>query len=178
MKSDNIMWLLKTLNCERSLYIQFGLLKRVYKSFSNDRDVVLWSFQRTYRIEEYFFNKKNDNKLFWIPYVLFRRSKNKKGLKLGIDIGENVFDRGLFFAHSGSIIVGNAKVGKNCILHGDNTISSGAVMGDNCELWVGARVMDKARLMDKTIVGGGAVVVSCFVESGITIAGIPARKIS
>lgn len=91
--------------------------------------------------------------------------------------GYNIFGKGLFFAHTGSIIVGSSIVGDNCILHGDNTISSKAVIGDNCELWVGARIMDKGNIKDGTIVGGGSVVISDFSEPNIIIAGVPAKKI-
>lgn len=172
---DNLHTLREFLNYEKRGYINYGWKKRIFLKLCADRDLAIWEFQRTFRICEYFFNKKEKNK-FWYPlYIIYKRRSSIKGRKLGFDITINTFDKGLFFAHTGSIIVGSAKVGKNCLLHGKNTISSQAIIGDNCELWVGAAVMDKAVLPDRTIVGGGAVVISKFDETGTCIAGIPAK---
>jgi len=91
-------------------------------------------------------------------------------------MGEGAFGPGLSIGHTG-IIVGSAHIGKNCRLHGQNCIGSGAVIGDNCELMVGAKVFRPARLANGITVAAGAVVLGTFEEEGITIGGIPARKL-
>lgn len=73
----------------------------------------------------------------------------QKRLKYNTYIPLNVFGPGLSIAHFGSIIVnGNAKVGENC------------------------------RIQDSVTIGANAVVVKDFNKSGITIGGVPAKKIS
>ena len=108
--------------------------------------------------------------------IFIIKEKNRLGKKVNLDIGENVFAPGLFIAHT-NIIVGSAKVGNNCKLHGQNCIGSGAVIGNNCELWVGAKVFGPSRLANNITVAAGAVVISSFDEEGITVGGVPARKI-
>lgn len=73
----------------------------------------------------------------------------KKRLKYNTYIPLNVFGPGLSIAHFGSIVVnGNAKVGENC------------------------------RIQDSVTIGANAVVIKDFNKSGITIGGVPAKKIS
>lgn len=91
-------------------------------------------------------------------------------------MGECAFAPGLYIAHT-NIIVGSAKIGNNCKLHGQNCIGSGAKIGNNCELWVGARIIGPAHLADGITVAAGAVVVNSFEEENITIGGVPAKKL-
>lgn len=163
------------LDYEKKLYITFSWKKRIFLSLCADRTLAIWNFQKAFRISEYFYNKKEKNKLWYPLYVYFKRKSSIKGRKLGFDFTINAIDKGLYVAHTGSIIVGSAQVGKNCFLHGHNTISSQAIIGDNCELWVGASVMDKAVLPDNTVVGGGAVVVSKFDKRNLCLVGVPAK---
>lgn len=114
----------------------------------------------------------------------YRRRKNRLGSKLGIEIWENSFAEGMQIHHSGNIVVnGMARIGKNCQLHGSNCIGNDGksldapVIGDNVEIGVGAKIIGGIRIADNIIIGGGAVVVSSFLESGITIGGIPAHKL-
>lgn len=172
---DSLKRLKEFLDYERKGYIQFGFAKRLFLTLCADRQLAIWSFQRDFRICEYFFNKKEKNKLWYPFYIIYKRKASIKGRKLGFDMTLNAFDKGLFIAHSGSIIVGSAKIGKNCLLHGKNTISSQAVIGDDCELWVGAAVMDKAVLADRSVIGGSACVVGKFVETDVCLVGVPAK---
>lgn len=172
---DNMKTLKEFLSYEKKGYIQFGWKKRLFLMLCAERQLAIWGFQRDFRICEYFFNKKEKNKLWYPMYIIYKRISAVKGRKLGFDITLNAFDKGLYFAHTGSVIVGSAKIGKNCLLHGKNTISSQAIIGNDCELWVGASVMDKAILPDRSVVGGGAVVTGKFEEPDICLAGVPAK---
>lgn len=169
--------LVERMNIERKQYESLnGRRSYLFAAICHDRDYMVYRFTRYLRKTEYYYEKKSRTKLYYIPYIFYKRKKHKLGQKLGLDIGENAFDTGVYFAHT-DIIVGSAKIGKNCKLHGQNCIGSGAVLGDNCELWVGAKVFGPAQLANNITVAAGAVVISSFDEEGITIGGVPARKI-
>ena len=79
---------------------------------------------------------------------------------------------------------GNAKIGKNCKLHGSNCIGNKGpdslgcpTIGDNVRIGVGAKIIGEIKIADNITVAAGAVVVDSFEEEAITIGGVPARKI-
>lgn len=139
-------------------------------------------FVRFLRREEYHHNNKGIyHKLM---YAYCRRNRNRLGVKLGIDTFDNVFDEGLMIWHAGNIVVnGHSKIGKNFILHGSNCVGNNGktsdcpIIGDNVRLGVGAKVIGGVTLADNITVAAGAVVVHSFTEPGITIAGVPAKKV-
>lgn len=117
-------------------------------------------------------------------YLYYRRRKNKLGAKLGIEIWEKSFGKGLIIHHSGNIVVnGMARIGENCQFHGSNCVGNDGknldapMIGNNVEIGVGAKVIGKVKIADNIKIGAGAVVVSSFLEEGITIGGVPARKL-
>lgn len=73
----------------------------------------IWKFEILLRKSEYCTNclAKAWQKpyIFWIKYRFHRLS-----IKLGFSVPINCFDPGLSIAHYGCLVVGNAKVGKNC----------------------------------------------------------------
>jgi len=150
--------------------------KTLFSWLCQDRDYYVFKYIKLMRYTEFHRASRDVNVLHWVPYIWYKHRKNKLGKLLNLDMGEGAFDTGLYIAHT-NIIVGSARIGTNCKLHGQNCIGSNAVIGDNCELWVGAKVIGPARLADNITVAAGAVVVDSFDEPGITIAGIPARKI-
>jgi len=117
-----------------------------------------------------------------IRYLLVKRQRNMLGNLLGFHIPTGVFEEGLLIYHSGSIIVNaNAKVGKNCVLHGENCIGNNGItddapiIGDNCDVGVGAKIIGGIRLGNDVRIGANAVVTKSFFENNITLIGIPAR---
>lgn len=148
----------------------------LYAWLCQDRDYYVYQYIKRMRMTEYHYALRGKNKLHWIGYIWWKHRKNKLGRIMNLDMGEGAFGAGLYIAHT-NIIVGSAKVGENCKLHGQNCIGSGAELGDNCELWVGAKVFGPAKLANHITVAAGAVVVDSFNEEGITIGGVPARKL-
>ena len=135
------------------------------------------------RKTEYYYNNR-EKWNYALGYLYYRRKKNKLGIKLGIEIFENCFDKGLQIYHAGNIVInGEAKIGKNCRLHGSNCIGNNGYsldcprIGDNVRLGVGAAVIGNVTVGDNITVAAGAVVVNSFEEKGITIGGVPAKKI-
>lgn len=149
-------------------------LKTFYAFLCHDRDYFVFRYIKLLRLTEYYDYRRKKNKLFLPVYILIKSKKNKLGQRLHLDFGENAFDKGLYIAHAG-IIVGSSKIGKNCKLHGQNCIGSNVELGDNCELWVGAKIIGPCKLGNNVTVAAGAVVVDCFEEDGIVLAGVPAK---
>lgn len=144
----------------------------------------IWRFQIVLRKLEYMQNCCHS---FWQrPLLLYYKFRfHKDSIKLGLSIMPNVFEEGLAIMHYGSIVVnGNAKVGKNCrVLECVNIGATGGspkapVVGDNVFIGTGAKLIGDITIADNIAVGAGSVVVHSFTEPGITIAGVPARKIS
>jgi serine O-acetyltransferase len=52
------------------------------------------------------------------------------------------------------------------------------LIGEDVYIGVGARVLGEVEIADGIVIGANAVVTTSFREPSITIAGIPARKIS
>lgn len=140
-----------------------------------------WKYVKLLRWSEYFYNNKNTN-LFWsIGYVFVCRRKNTLGAKLGIQIWENNFDKGLTIHHNGNIVVNReTRVGKDCQLHGDNCLgndgkgNNSPILGDNVDIGVGAKVLGSVVLNNNVKIASNAVVVNTFNESNITLGGVPA----
>lgn len=154
-----------------------GNAKYIYAFLCRDRDYYSFKYIKLLRKTEYWDYKRKKSQIFWPIYIIAKARKNKLGLAIGIDMGENAFGEGLYIAHTG-IIVGSSKIGKNCKLHGQNCIGSNVELGDNCELWVGAKVIGPCKLADGTIVAAGAVVKDSVLEPGMTLAGVPAKIVS
>ena len=135
----------------------------------------IYRFQRNLRLEE---NSKN----IFTKYI-HRLSKNLLGAKLGIYIQAGVFEDGLHIWHYGNITVNaNSRVGRNCILHGDNCIGNNGkdegcpIIGDNVDIGVGAKILGPITIADGVKIGAGAIVVkSCLIKNS-TVVGIPGRE--
>lgn len=157
-------------------------IEKKYPSLIGDE---VWKFQRRLRKTEFLKNTSNGNiikKLFYIfSMIRFHRLR----VKYGFSIPLNVFGPGLSIAHFGSIVVnGNAKVGENCRIQDSVTIgatngeSDAPVIGNNVFIGSGARIIGKVNIASDIAIGANAVVVKDFNKSGITIGGVPAKKIS
>ena len=84
---------------------------------------------------------------------------------------------------SGIVVNSSVRAGENCILHGGNCIGNkgsvnvNPVLGDNVDIGFGAVIIGNIEIADNITVGANAVVNKSFMESGITIAGVPARRV-
>lgn len=144
----------------------------------------IWKFQRLLRRVEYY---KNCNKsIFWkflylFNYFLFYRLS----IKLGFSIPPNCFGPGLAIVHRGTIVVNDtSQIGSNCRIH--TCVNIGAtsgqkespVIGNNVYIAPGVKIFGRIHIADNIAIGANAVVNKSFLEPHITIAGIPAKKIS
>ena len=105
--------------------------------------------------------------------------------RTGMHFTPNACGKGLYIAHAHLCgMNGNATVGEYCrfmplaILAGDDNVEDLApTIGDHVTLGLRSTVMGGVTLADGITVGAHALVNRSFLEPGITIAGVPARKL-
>lgn len=128
---------------------------------------------------EYRMNKTHKNPIDKIMYAYYKLVHHRQSVRWGILIPPNVFGSGLTLFHVGTIIVNNtARVGENCHLYNCVNIAQDCKIGKNSYIAPGAKVLPGVELADNIRIGANAVVTKSFLEPGITIAGVPAVKIS
>lgn len=143
----------------------------------------VWKFQRLLRRVEFLHNTRANGLLrkYW-SWRLHRQS-----VRCGFEIPLNTFGPGLSIAHRGTIVVHpDARIGRNCRIHVDVVIGNQPgpppepvpTIGDNVYIGPGAKIYGGITLGDHMVVGANAVVNTSFPEGRMTIAGMPARKIS
>lgn len=106
-------------------------------------------------------------------------------MKCGFSIPINRIGPGLCLPHYGTIIISSeAKIGNNCKIHAGVNIgatsgsSEAKTIGDNVYIGPGAKIIGGGSIASRVVIGANAVVVGDVLEEGITIAGVPAKKIS
>jgi serine O-acetyltransferase len=180
--------LLKMINSKDDLYyyleadwIALGIDRKKPKIIGDE----IWKYQILLRKIEYYVNSKKN--IITKVYIYYLKYKFRNlGLKLGFSIPFNVFGPGLSIAHSGTIVVNrNAKIGHNCRIHTCVNIGTKAGysdlsphIGDNVYIGPGAKIFDSIKIADGIAIGANSVVNKSFLEENISIAGVPAKKIS
>ena len=167
----------RVIELEKKLFFSSKKEQRFAK-MTKDMSYQVWKYQLLLRKCEYYHLK---NKFL---YFIFRRKKNRLGIKLGIEIWDGSFDGGLKIEHPGCIVVnGNAKIGCNCTLFGDNCIGNDGknldapIIGNNVKVGFGAKVLGGIQIADNVFIASGSVVVNNVLESNVLVAGVPAKII-
>lgn len=168
------------LDKEKELYIPHikSLKNRIMACFTHCEEYEIYKFICALRMAEYYKEKSK------VKYVLYLRKANIRGERLGYFIAPGVLGEGVRIFHRGTIIINtNSIIGDGCLFHGNNCIGNNGSdnrcprIGRKVELGIGAKVIGDVELADSIIVGANAVVTKSFLEPGITIAGIPAKRI-
>lgn len=162
------------------LSVSKNVIKHFFKVLWGNEQDVIFEFQKRLRIVEYHKNMHHR-----IRYLFEMCRLNRMRNKYGLLIHPNVFGKGLKIMHLGCILTNPmAKVGENCSIHINTAIVAGGVndkvpiLGNDIVIGVGATVLGGVTIADGIAIGAGAVVNKSFMESDISIAGVPARKIS
>lgn len=170
---------------------------RISKSISKHRSVraflvdwligrnEVWEFQKTLRKVEYLQSKGNGI-VTKIRYAIAYRKLQKMRVRLGFTIYPHNFGPGLSISHPGTLLVNEAaRIGANCRIHPCVFIATQAgfgdkapVIGDNVYIGPGAKISGGIVIADNIAIGANSVVNKSFLEPGITIAGVPAKKVS
>ena len=143
---------------------------------------ILRRYLRFLRLQEYYMNTAGGNKLKKLLALYCEGRKNRLGMRLGIEIGPNCFEKGLNLYHSGSIVINPAvRAGEGCSLHGANCIGNNGLtqdvptLGNNVDIGYGAVIIGGITVADNVKIGANAVVNRSVTEPGCTVAGVPAR---
>ena len=98
--------------------------------------------------------------------------------KLGFTIYRNQFGPGLYIMHYGTIIVNQkCRIGANCNINADVNIGmGGSVIGDDCYLAPGVKIIKPVHIGNNVMIGANAVVTKDIPDDCI-VAGIPAKVI-
>lgn len=141
-----------------------------------------WKYIKLLRIAGYYYYKRNVNIFYSLIYFWKCRKKNKLGRKLGIEMNEKNIGKGVEIYHTFGIVVnGDSEIGENCKFHGNNCIGNNGKnskcpkIGNNVRFGVGSKVIGDVEIADDVVIAAGSVVVNSILESGVTVAGIPAR---
>ena len=173
------------IDIERRIYREYMFKSRnrfIMSRIKREPARMIWTWQYYSRKTDYYKNKKG----FFsrLMYLLFICLKNRLGEKLGLEIATENIGSGLLVYHYNNVINGGAIIGRNCHLHGNNCVGNAGpqdlrnpVIGDNVMLGVGAKVIGNVTIANNIKIAAGAVVVTSFMEEGITIGGVPAKKL-
>ena len=143
-----------------------------------------WKFERLLRKLEYYLNCKKSP--IWNPYILFLKYRFYRAQKRMLYfIPRNVCGPGLALHREYIGINPGAKIGKNCRIHTGVVIATKAgghhdapTIGDNVYIGPGAKIFGDIHIANGIAIGANSVVTKSFEEENITIAGVPAKKIS
>jgi len=160
--------------------IALGITKKRPSLFTDE----VWKYERLLRKVEYYLNCKKS--IVWKPcYYVLSFFLHRTQVKLGLLVPPNCFGPGLSISHPGTIIVnGRTKVGSNCRLHvcvnigPDVRTSQVPTIGDNVYIGPGAKIHGGITIASGIAIGANSVVRKSFDEPNITIAGVPAKKVS
>lgn len=138
-----------------------------------------FKYMITLRNLEYRMNKPSKSIIDRFAYVYYKLMHHRQSVKLGMLIPPNVFGAGLTIFHTGTIIVNDtARVGTNCHLYNCVNIAANCRIGNRVYIAPGVKILPGVEIADNIRIGANAVVTKSFLEPGITIAGVPAVKIS
>lgn len=167
------------LHRDMSFYYSQSVKARFLYCILRDPCYFIAKYIRLLREEEYHFNTGHRYR-----YLLSLARKNALGNRLGFKIPHNTIGPGLTIFHHGEIIINeHAQIGADCKLHGGNCIGNNGksqdapVIGDGLDLGIGAKIIGGVTLGSQITVGANAVVTKSFEGDGLTLVGLPARRI-
>ena len=159
---------------------QLGIGRRFPKPFSDQ----VWRYEIVLRKYEYWLNRKSGSARTKAIRLFYRFLHSRHSAKLGIDIPPNTCGKGLSIAHASCIFINDAaEIGENLRIHEGVTVGASGgkeapKIGDCVFLGTGCKVIGGVKIASHCAVGANAVVVKDVLEEGVTVAGVPAKKIS
>lgn len=156
---------------------QLGITRTYPRPFTDE----IWKYEIILRKYEFWLNQHSF--ISRIMKQIYKFRFHKMCVKTNIFIGPNTCGKGLSIAHMGTIqINGDAKIGENLRIHEGVTIGASGgnapVLGNNVFLGSGSKVIGDVHVASYCAIGANAVVVKDVEEEGISLAGVPAKKIS
>lgn len=147
--------------------------------FQNSEGAILRRHTVLLRTTEYHVNTGHRLRAFF-----WRARLMKFQMRYAIHIPLNSCGKGLCIPHVLPVAFnGNATLGEHCrvmpmvLLSGDDKNDLAPTVGDRVTIGIGANLVGGITIADDITIGAGAVVTKSFLEPGITIAGVPAKKL-
>lgn len=174
---------------EKSVYRKYmfpSVARRIMAYIKNEHVYKIYKWQRISRYADFYEYKSHNSKklIYKLLYLYFIRKRNIMGEKLGLEISTYNTGKGLLIYHFNNVINGGSIIGDNCKIHGTVVIGNAGnhnlecpIIGNNVMIGAGARIIGNIKIADNIKIASGAVVVSSFLIPGITIGGIPARRL-
>lgn len=141
---------------------------------------VLRRHQILLRKTEYFLNTRKRIRGSLYKILLYRFQ-----MKYGLHIGINCCSKGLRIMHVGPVLMNSGvSLGENCKIHFNTAFVAGGTnhgaptIGDNVVVGIGAILLGGITVPSGVAIGAGAVVNKDVLEENVTVAGVPAKKIS
>ena len=168
------------LACERELYFGKSRAELLKGRLLGSKMFRIWQFLRTLRLAEY---HKNGNGMWHrAAFFWYHRRKYALGIRLGFEIPENCFEKGLMIYHIAPVVVNeDARIGEYCRITGNCCIgNTGAdtpspVLGSHVTLGWGCSASGDIRIADHVTVGAGCVLVKSVSQEAAHVAGVPGR---
>lgn len=168
------------LSVELAPYENLGRMQDLLNLFNANQGAILRRHMILLRTTEYHLNAGHKLRaLLW--KLRLRRLQNRYELHVAL----NCCGRGLQIAHLGPLLMnGSVTVGENCLFHFNTALVAGGTdngvptLGDRVIVGLGAVVLGGVRVADGVAIGANAVVNRDVLEPNITVAGVPARKVS
>lgn len=140
------------------------------------------------RVNEYLLNSGKASFVRLPALLWFRRLS----VRLGFSLGLNIFGPGVAIVHYGLLIIDpTARIGRNCRIHMGVQIGGATKfvaendahkysprIGDNVYIGPGAKLYGAITIGSNCTIGANAVVTKSFEQSGLTLAGVPAKIIA
>ena len=177
------------LDLEREIYLKYMYPTRMgymLGAIRSESVYLAMKWQRLSRIADYHDYMYHTTGSNWhlFNYMWYLRRKNKIGNVLGLEISTALIGEGLTVYHQNNVIHGNSIIGKNCRVHGTVVVGNAGAghtqsptIGNNVMIGAGAKLIGNITIANDIKIAAGAVVVNSFTEEGITIGGVPARKL-
>lgn len=148
--------------------------------FQASEGAVLHKHTVLLRKTEYYVNSKKK-----IRAKLYYARLMKMQIKYGLHVPINTCGKGLVIYHVFPMVMnGEVTLGENCTLspfcvlgYGGGSNAGVPTLGDNVMVGAGAKIIGGVTIADGINIGAGAVVTKSFLEPGISVAGVPAKKI-
>ena len=147
--------------------------------FSHDEPYEIYRYITALRKAEYYQQKHRVLQAIW-----YGRKANTRGNKLGYYISGGCLGKGVKLLHKSIIINHRSKIGDGCVFHGggccvgnNGKTTACPVLGKNVDVGIGAKIIGDVYIADDIKIGANAVVTKSFHEKGITIVGVPARRL-
>lgn len=151
-------------------------LKSFIKSYFFTRGGV-FRFTVWLRIVSYIKTKKSLILFYPAAYLIFRHYTYKYGVHIDSNI---TIGKGLMIVHGDGVYINCNEIGDNFTIYQNVTVGVDAggkpSIGDNVTIYPGAVVVGKIMLNNNCIVGANSFL-NKTVSEGITVAGVPAKRI-